>query len=137
MNTCHTSLPLDTVTPFLSEHPGAQAGKKANSLLRWFNSKGEHGSWNALVVEQLQANEMRIMNRIVALVTLTVSLAFPNAYAQQKPVDPKVIIELRAKAEKGDSEAQLSLGVSYSKGEGVPEDQVEAAKWVAYLLNRG
>ena len=36
---------------------------------------------------------------------------------------------LRPLAEQGDAKAQFNLGVSYSKGKGVPQDDKEAVKW--------
>jgi hypothetical protein len=36
----------------------------------------------------------------------------------------------RRAAEQGDSQAQYSLGLLYEKGQGVPRDIVEAAKWL-------
>lgn len=36
---------------------------------------------------------------------------------------------LQAKAENGDAEAQLNLGIKYDLGEDVPRDNAEAAKW--------
>jgi uncharacterized protein len=43
--------------------------------------------------------------------------------------ESKEIAELRKKAEAGDAEAQNNLGYAYDKGEGVPQDYVEAFKW--------
>lgn len=40
--------------------------------------------------------------------------------------------KFRPVAEAGDAIAQLTLGVMYHNGEGVPEDDTEAVKW--YLL---
>ncbi|MCX6907235.1 MAG: tetratricopeptide repeat protein [Verrucomicrobia bacterium] len=41
----------------------------------------------------------------------------------------KRIQALTAMAEKGDASAQFNLGVCYDEGQGVPENEVEAAKW--------
>ena len=43
----------------------------------------------------------------------------------------------KAKAEKGDAEAQNSLGVMYFSGEGVPEDVKEAVKWYSNAAEQG
>ena len=63
------------------------------------------------------------------LLVVWVSLA-PYAWAEEKTAaqetPPK---ELRAKAEKGDADAQQSLGFMYFTGQGVPKDQAEAVKW--------
>lgn len=37
--------------------------------------------------------------------------------------------ELRQRAEKGDAEEQYNLGGMYARGEGVPQDYAEAARW--------
>ena len=44
--------------------------------------------------------------------------------AQQESIE-----ELRARAEQGDASAQYTLGGMYADGNGVPEDDVEAAHW--------
>ena len=45
--------------------------------------------------------------------------------------------ELRAKAGKGDADAQFTLGVKYEKGEGVAKDSVEAVKWFLKAADQG
>ena len=43
---------------------------------------------------------------------------------------PKADINsLRKAAEQGDAEAQFDLGVAYTRGQGVPQDYLEAHKW--------
>jgi uncharacterized protein len=50
--------------------------------------------------------------------------------AQQSEADRKLLADIRAKAEKGDAEAQYALGVALNFGTlGVAEDYVEAVKW--------
>lgn len=44
---------------------------------------------------------------------------------------------LRQKAERGDAEAQISLGNCYYKGRGVPQDYKEAAKWSRLSAEQG
>ncbi len=39
-------LTLDTASPYLSEYPGADAGKTAYYWLRWVNTRGEQGPWS-------------------------------------------------------------------------------------------
>jgi TPR repeat protein len=48
------------------------------------------------------------------------------------PVD-----ELRERAEKGDAQAQYDLGLTYDKGDGVPSDPTEAAKWYRKAADQG
>ena len=40
-------------------------------------------------------------------------------------------------AEQGYADAQLNLGVMYAKGEGVPQDDQEAAKWFRMSAEQG
>lgn len=44
---------------------------------------------------------------------------------------------LRALAEKGDAVAQAKLGLAYRFGDGVPQDNIEAAKWCGLAAERG
>ena len=45
--------------------------------------------------------------------------------------------ETKAKAEKGDAEAQASLGSFYAQGLGVPQDYAEAVKWYRKAAKQG
>ena len=65
-----------------------------------------------------------------------IKLHFPKTYAilygnaaQQTKADQKPIEEVKARAEAGDAESEVELGLSYTNGEGVAKDQVEAVKW--------
>lgn len=49
--------------------------------------------------------------------------------AQQPETDRKRFEEIKAKAEKGDAQAQVNLGVRYANGGGVTKDAGEAVKW--------
>jgi len=40
-------------------------------------------------------------------------------------------------AEKGNADAQFSLGLAYGKGSGVRKDNVEAAKWLNLAAKQG
>jgi hypothetical protein len=44
-----TFLGLDTATPYLTEFPGADAGKTAHYMLRWVKTNGEKGPWSETV----------------------------------------------------------------------------------------
>lgn len=57
------------------------------------------------------------------------SLVLPDAHAQQTAALRKQFQEYKANAEKGDVEAQNSLGVCYANGRGVAKDEREAVKW--------
>ena len=43
----------------------------------------------------------------------------------------------RKAAEQGDADAQYNLGISYDRGEGVPQDYVEAVKWYRKAAEQG
>ena len=65
-----------------------------------------------------------------------IKLHFPKTYAilygnaaQQTQADQKPIEEVKARAEAGDAESEVELGLRYTNGEGVAKDQVEAVKW--------
>jgi len=52
-----------------------------------------------------------------------------------EPADP--LSEIRRLAEEGDADAQNRLGDAYSKGEGVPQDHAESAKWHSKAAEQG
>jgi uncharacterized protein len=68
-------------------------------------------------------------SRLIFTLLLASSVAVVQLAAQQTKADQKPIKEVKAKAEAGDAETQVQLGLRYDKGEGVAKDQVEAAKW--------
>ena len=47
------------------------------------------------------------------------------------------LVDLRALAEAGATEAQYSLGVKYDTGEGVPQDAAEAVRWYRLAAEQG
>jgi TPR repeat protein len=47
------------------------------------------------------------------------------------------LAELRAQAEQGDAEAQYNLGFMYEKGQGVPQDDTEAVRWLRLAAEQG
>ena len=57
--------------------------------------------------------------------------------AQPTDADIKKFEEIKAKAEKGDAQAQGDLGRCYALGEGVAKDAVEAVKWYRQAAERG
>ena len=57
---------------------------------------------------------------------------------QEKAVDAKPDVnEVRAKAEKGDAQAQFDFGWMYDEGKSVEQDSSEAAKWYLQAASRG
>ena len=71
------------------------------------------------------------MKPLVAAAVILVALAV-GAQAQTPFVDA-----LRARAEAGDAEAQVDLGVMYFVGDGVPQDYAEAVRWFRQAADQG
>ena len=64
---------------------------------------------------------------------LALTLIAPWVFGQ----DPDLTLtELRRQAEQGDASAQFNLGVRYADGKGVPQDYVQAHKWVNLAASR-
>ena len=70
------------------------------------------------------------------LFAIFVSLS-PYSYSQSKAPLAESIEALRARAEKGDVDAQNNLGEMYAKGQGVPLDYVEAVSWFRKAADGG
>src|SRR5437867_11216286 len=68
-------------------------------------------------------------SRLIFTLLLALSVAVVQLAAQQTKADQKPIEEVKAKAEAGDAESEVELGLRYTNGEGVAKDQVEAVKW--------
>lgn len=45
----YTFVAMDTATPYVLDHAGADAGKTAHYILRWVNTRGEKGPWSETV----------------------------------------------------------------------------------------
>jgi len=73
---------------------------------------------------------MTIYVKIITLAAILVALAV-GAQAQTPEIDA-----LRVRAEQGDAEAQYNLGVMYSDGRGVPQDDVQAHMWYNLAASR-
>ena len=69
-------------------------------------------------------------SRLIFTLLLVSSVAVIHLAAQQTKADQKPIGDVKAKAEAGDAESQVELGLRYADGEGVTKDPVEAVKWV-------
>ncbi|MBM4226239.1 MAG: sel1 repeat family protein [Gammaproteobacteria bacterium] len=63
---------------------------------------------------------------------LALSLTAWAAFAAAESID-----DLRARAEQGSSYAQVLMGVKYHKGDGVPQDMAEAARWSRMAAEQG
>jgi hypothetical protein len=71
---------------------------------------------------------------VVALLSL---LALSPAHAGMTPKEVEIFKDAKAWAEKGEAEGQLNLGICYTKGEGVPKDQVQAVSWYRKAAEQG
>ncbi len=76
---------------------------------------------------------MRLRTPLQVVILISLS---PYNYSQSKAPAPEAIEALRARAEKGDVDAQNNLGEMYGKGQGVPQDYAEAVKWYRKAADR-
>ena len=68
-------------------------------------------------------------SRLICTLLLASSVAVVQLAAQQTKADQKRLAEVKAKAQAGDADSQVELGLRYDKGAGVVKDHAEAAKW--------
>ena len=71
--------------------------------------------------------------RFVAVVAILAALAVCVPVQAQTPAADA----LRVRAEAGDAGAQNDLGFMYDTGEGVPQDDAEAARWYRLAADQG
>src|SRR3989304_2531361 len=72
---------------------------------------------------------MKVNRLMLKVLLLLLSAAAFELLAHPTEAERKKFVEIKAKAEKGDAEAQNNLGVCYEKGKGVAKDSAEALKW--------
>lgn len=78
------------------------------------------------------------MLMIVCAVLLLFSPLFADYKAALKKGDyAGALKELRPLAQKGDAKAQSNLGLMYATGRGVPQNAVEAEKWIRKAAEQG
>ena len=58
-------------------------------------------------------------------------------YGAGSPVDPLTLAILKICAERGSVSAQFYLGAIYATGDGVPEDDAEAVRWLRLAAEQG
>ena len=75
---------------------------------------------------------MRKIPKAALLLTLIIFAGFANAEVGPVKIDAPVRLQLLERATQGDANSQYNLGVIYTNGIGVPQDDKEAVKW--YLL---
>ena len=85
----------------------------------------------------LYLSVMNLIARPWIVVALLSLLALSPAHAGMTPQEVEVFKDAKAWAEKGEAEGQLNLGICYTKGEGVPKDQVQAVSWYRKAAEQG
>ena len=60
-----------------------------------------------------------------------------TAFSASMSAQQETVAEVRAQAEQGDAEAQYKLGLRYGTGEGVPQDDAEAVRWLCLAADQG
>ena len=73
----------------------------------------------------------------VAIAALSLAVLGPLVQAQDKPSTAQELADLRAIAESGEADAQVTLGLIYARGEGVPQDDAEAIAWFRKAAAQG
>ena len=73
----------------------------------------------------------------VAIAALSLAVLGPLVQAQDKPSTAQELADLRAIAESGEADAQVTLGLIYARGEGVPQDDAEAIAWFRKAAEQG
>ena len=76
--------------------------------------------------------------RLSVLVAVTALLVGGAACAETpEPAQDDSIEAVRTRANGGDAEAQVTLGVMHAEGRGVPQDAVEAVAWYGKAAEQG
>jgi len=70
------------------------------------------------------------------LLVLAIGLFF-GVFSVCNAVTPEEFLKIKDSAEQGDVDAQFNLGIAYSKGVGVPQDDSEAVKWFLKAAEQG
>ena len=76
-------------------------------------------------------------SRLIFALLLASSVAVCQLAAQQTKSHQKPIEEVKARAEAGDAESEVELGLRYTNGEGVAKDYVEAYEWLLLAARQG
>ena len=71
----------------------------------------------------------------VAVILCVAALVFRGI--QKNSVPRRQFVEIKAKAEEGDAQAQANLGDQYFFGEGTAKDRAEAVKWWRKAAEKG
>jgi uncharacterized protein len=74
---------------------------------------------------------------LIALTTGVLAGCVSSADAAQTQPEKMAVAENRSRAEQGAAEAQYALGWRYFTGQGVPQDDVQAAAWYRKAAEQG
>ena len=77
------------------------------------------------------------LNCAVGAILLLLGVVVVPLLGQTTDAERKQFEAIKAKADKGDSEAQLSLASSYASGNGVAKDPAKAVKWLRKAAEQG
>ncbi len=86
---------------------------------------------------------MRKSERVSAVILFLCAICFiKEAVTQQQPasrprLSPEEIAQLQAKADAGNSDAQVSLGRAYEDGNGIPQSDRQAVRWYRAAAEQG
>ena len=76
--------------------------------------------------------------RVLAMSAVAVYAPADTAHAQvNTPTQTTLVADTRARAERGEAEAQFTLGRMYLDGEGVPQDHVQSVAWFRKAAAQG
>jgi TPR repeat protein len=80
--------------------------------------------------------KVKCCRSILVALTATILVAGQGT-AQSTPLLPDQVSQLTAKAEGGDADAQVKLGIAYEDGNGVPKNDAVAFKWYLAAAQQG
>ena len=131
-----------------SYHLGRGVAKDAVEAAKWYRKAAEQGdaeaakslaSLNRMTPSKgTPATETTVTTLDGVRVVITKKGNVTNVETVGKPpAEVKVIQDLKAKAVKGDRDAQRDLAMAYGEGEGVAQDYTEAAKWFRKAAEQG
>jgi TPR repeat protein len=76
-------------------------------------------------------------NRSIGVLLLVVLSSAVSLFGQPTEAERKQFEAVKARAEKGDSEAQIALAARYARGDGVAKDPAKAVKWLRKAADQG
>jgi hypothetical protein len=93
----------------------------------WFSENWFSGNW---IREKLQAHDRSAEHTVLAS-------SQPPQPATIPAIETATVAQLKDLAEKDDSAAENALGLRYASGDGVPQDDAEAARWFTKAAENG